>query len=37
MSFSGGFNDLPTLEFREQIVDAVDRNQVVSGDRVIVV
>ena len=29
MSLSGGFNDLPTLEFREQIVDAVDRNQVV--------
>lgn len=29
MGVSGGFNDLPTLEFREQIVDAVDRNQVV--------
>lgn len=29
MSLSGGFNDLPTLEFRKQIVDAVDRNQVV--------
>ena len=29
MAGSGDFHDLPTLDFRKQIVDAVDRNQVV--------